>query len=269
MGIFEYIKQELKLASLMGYGPEYSSEAKKMGGRKRNPLSAEEHSKMSEVDFRDYYVNRDSLFQWYFKYLSNIDKLDALSDAVRLIRKYKIKRVLSLGCGPGVLEYIMAEMLGGEVKLICADYDSFMVEGGNDLLGDRLEFKKFDFYNDDIKDMIRNHNIEMIIMFGSACSMDNENYERFLKEVGQTDNKFIISFEAGVSGMKWVAVKILRVVKYALLYIKGVPHRTIEAGHAYFRDITELKKIYKKANWHIEKLSRKRNYKYSYLLTRE
>lgn len=269
MGMIGYIKKEMGILRLMGYSIEYSEDAKKLqGGGGNRPLTAREHSDMSAMDFREHYSDRQTLFKWYFEYLSNINKLSVVTAIARKVRETGAKNVISIGCGPGVLECILKEMLGNSVSITAMDYDVFLVDEGNRLLGREVQFERFDFFHDDVRMAAKKHNADMLVMIGSACSMDNETYVRFLRECGGSGIKTILSFEAAVSGLRWYYARMLAFGSAIKRYIKRMPHRQIKAGHAYARGLVELKGIYRAAGWKAVRM-RGLFHKYTYCLTRD
>lgn len=66
--------------------------------------------------------------EWYFAYLQNTDKLSAVGKIVKYVQENSVRTILSLGAGPGVLEYMLCLMLGEGIKVVATDYDSFFVE---------------------------------------------------------------------------------------------------------------------------------------------
>ena len=252
-GMIGYVKEEMKNTRLSGYSIEYSDVAKGIGGTDRL-LTAEEHTAMSALDFEKNYESREALYHWYFNYLSNIEKLDVVTKIVNLIKSTGSKKIISLGCGPGVLEYLIKIILGDEIDIVALDYDGFLVDKGNALLGDKVKFDRFDFYNDDVVALCNRTKADMIIMIGSACSMDNEMYERFLSDCKRTEVKYILSFEAAVGGMAWRVARAKFLLVSIKHYFQRVPHMMVKAGHAYNRSISELKRIYKKSGWKTEKI---------------
>lgn len=249
--LINFLKEDFKTFRMLGYTSEYSEEAKKnLGGTGSSVMSGTAHSSMSEYDFKEYYRDAKTLIKWYFSYLSNIQKLDAVGQVVDFIRKKQIKRVLSVGAGPGVLEYFIKE-LTEETVIYAGDYDSFLVENGQKLLGcDRLSFFLFDFYNDDIREICNKKEIELIVMFGASCSMDDETYIKFLLECKKSPVKYVISHEAGVISSKEALRRFAKRLYYAIgrFFRKEAP-RGLTAIHAYWVTERILKKIYSKGGW--------------------
>jgi len=248
--MFDFLKEDFKTFRMLGYTDEYTEKAKKIGGTGSNIMSGTVHSSMSELDFNDHYSNKETLIKWYFSYLSNIHKLGAVGEVADFIRKNKVKKILSLGAGPGVLEYFIKELTEDTV-IYATDYDSFLVENGQTLLGsERLNFFSYDFYNDDIRKIVENKEIELIVMFGSSCSMDDATYINFLKECKRTSVKWVISFEAGIVSSKIAIRWFVKRLYYAIgRFRRKEEPRKLAAIHAYWRTERILLKIYQAGGW--------------------
>lgn len=86
MKYLEYVEKRLKAMYMGAYSNEYSEKAKSLPHYFGRVLTAEEHSKMSEMDFDVYFQNEQALFKWYFSYLENEKKLWIASVVASLIR---------------------------------------------------------------------------------------------------------------------------------------------------------------------------------------
>lgn len=106
MSMCSYIKKKIKNSRMIGYTIEYSEEAELLNGGRGRMLTSQEHSRMSEMDFKNYFVSDQTLIKWYFSYLENINHLSVVSTVGVLIKEGKARNILSLGCGPAVNEIL-------------------------------------------------------------------------------------------------------------------------------------------------------------------
>lgn len=268
IGFINYIRNDMKAYRLMTYQEEYSAEAKKIGDEKRI-LSAEEHSAMSELDFSSHYKSKESLIKWYYNYISNIDKVELIPAVIKYVyaNSSNIRRIVSFGAGSGVLEYFISLILQDDVNIIATDYDAFLVKKGNELLGEKVEFQTFDFYKDTVEELVaKNGKIDLAIMIGSACSMDNETHRKFLVELRENGIERIITFEAGVKSRLFMLKKKLQLLIHAIArWILKIDNRELKACHAYQKSISEVKRIYNAAGYKYKSINSKA-YKYGFLL---
>lgn len=163
---------------------------------------------------------------------------------------------------------------------MAADYDEFIVRGVQHVCKDELYVRNFDFYKDDPCKIIDEFDIDTVIMIGSACSMDDRTYLKFLRKLKKSRVRNIVSFEAGIQ-KEWLraAYPFGVVVKTLLLYIfkreaykeklKYMENRV--SYHAFNRTLSELKHIYQKSGFQYERIGPTRNkgyhtYIYSFLL---
>ena len=266
MGMVRYVLNEVKRHRLMSYSDEYSETALKIGGVDHQ-ITAEEHAKMSEVDFKENYTDLDTHMEWYFKYLSNIKKTPVLSTVASVASQNGYKNILSIGCGPGCLEYMIAMMLGKEYNIIGADYDSYIVDQNNTVMGDRVRYISYDLYKDDVVSLTEKYETDMVLLVGSSCSMDGDSYIKWLKNLTQTGVKCLIDFAAGVDNAFMFLTDLSYVKKATISYLQGrrdgIP---IEAAHAYRRYSFQLTDIFDKGGWDYKRISAE-PYKHVYVLS--
>lgn len=266
MNWYQTICEEIRKSDLYEYTVEYSELAKKEINSNKI-LSAEEHTSMSELDFARYCTSKEGFIEWYFGYLSNISKLDALSVAGSLIKDNKIKNIVSFGCGPAVLEYLL-KIFNPSLKITVSDYDEYLVNNARQMFSD-LQCEKFDFYKDDVHEFVKRlGNVDMAILFGSACSMDTQCYIKFLKALRSEEIPYVLSFEAGIENNCNRAVRHIMVCFTTIIklmfnkYTKGAG----KAFHAYSRTSNNLKKVFRKAGYDFSIIPNVRCYRHTYLL---
>ncbi len=250
----------------MEYTSEYSEEVKKTHNT-GCLLTSEEHSQMSEQEWGDAFHDKDEYVRWYFNYLSNSKKLDALGVALDFCINNKVKNILSLGAGPGVLEYFLSEMIG--VDIVVADYDRYLCEKAKDFFGsEKYKSVIYDFYKDDLSSILTDNNIDFIIMFGSSCSMDDDTYSRFLKGCNEMKVPYLLLFEAGVCKNQVYRKRWLSIAKQICREKLLRQHKvyTPVAIHAWYRSEKILHKIYNNSGYEWTRLPRLKTYSNVYIL---
>ncbi len=127
--------------------------------------------------------------------------------------------------------------------------------------------EKYDLYHDDVQRIVKQYEAEAVVMFGSACSMDDERYLEFLKSFKLTGVRYIITFEAGIESDLKSGIKNMKtVIKSIKRYFCKQNRKRRQALHAFKRTPQKLMKIYKKAGFQCKRLKKLNSYQYSYLL---
>lgn len=247
------------------YTVEYSDKAKASHENTGKILSSEEHSKMSEIDFKDCFSSRENLITWYFSYLSNIDKIDIIPEIGRRIKTGEIKKILSIGAGPSAIEYAIKKVFGRKIDITVTDYDKFIMENVKRLFPE-LNTAEFDFTKDDVTQMIEEYSPDTVMMIGSGCSMNDREFYSFLKEINGTGVERIYCFEAAVI-TKMVIAKIC--IKKGLDFLSKHSYDFNHSFHAYYRTKGETVRIYKKAGWKIKEIHHLVSYPVAFELIRQ
>lgn len=274
--LFQYLCREWKECRMCRYGVEYSSVAKEVVHNGDTLLTSDEHSRMSELDFKDYFSNLKSLKRWYFSYLDNFNKLAGIPVIGEAVRGGDCRNILSFGSGPSVLEFYLKDMFQDKINVIVTDYDKFIMDRVRVLMPE-ITAMTFDFYADDPMGIIKENDIDTVIMFGAACSMDDETYINFLRSIAHTGVKNIFTFEGGIYGwLEYQSTPIIRILKSTGRYLfkraayekwkKNFGHLT--CFHAYARTENKLKRIYRTAGWEYKRVKRDVPWKCAYRLTR-
>ena len=281
IGFLEYARMEISSVRLFSYSSEYSEKAKAASEHENRLLTAEEHAQMSEIDFEDHFSSIDKLFKWYFCYLSNIKKLGVITAIGEEIKAGNARNIISFGAGPSVLEYMLKMIFQEDVHMVVTDYDNWLVEHVSNLMPN-LYANTFDFYHDDPSPLINEHRIDTAIMIGSACSMDNETYIKFLKRLYNCGVCNILTFEAGVSRKRDLftayIMKLLHICKNLVLWFfrnKQYEERKMRflkyerCFHAVSRTRRELERIYSRGGYLFSEMGYVDPYLCSYRLTME
>lgn len=260
MSPFKKIVEAFESFRKCDYGVEYSDKAKRSHLETGTLLTADEHSKMSEIDFKDHFSSRERLIQWYFSYLSNMNKISILTEVGNYLKTQGESKVISFGSGPSVLEYFLKLMLGDKVKLLCTDYDSFIIDNAKRIFPE-MEFAVFDFYAEEYEVLAR-FGADTALLLGSACSMDNARYIQFLKKLKSLGIRRVFCFEAATYGLvQWIYAIARNMVKQLL---KG-EEKGIHSFHAYRRAAYEAERIFSEAGFKYDRL-KGHAYTYAYFL---
>lgn len=266
--MISYIRKKIKYSRMIGYTTEYSEKAERLNCKGGGMLTAEEHSRMSEIDFQKHFKSEQTLIKWYFSYLENINHLSVVSTAGVLIKETKAKNILSFGCGPAVNELLLKCAFQDDIRMVVTDYDEFMMKGIQRICGDKVHAQTFDFYKDNPCRIINQYNIDTVIMIGSACSMDDKTYIKFLRKLKKTKVKYILTFEAGIQ-KEWMRIfyPFGLVLKTICLYffnrneyndrLEYMENRV--TYHAFNRTISELKHIYRKGGFQYTRIGPTKN----------
>ncbi len=249
------------------YTCEYTQKAKDSRKSSFEILSSDEHSRLSEIDFSEYFSSREKLINWYFNYLDNINQVDVISVIGEKIKaacnvdseeKHKIK-IVSFGSGPSVIEFFLKSIYQNRVEIFCCDYDNFMMKACESLFNN-MSFCCFNFYQEDYE-KISCFNPDIAILIGSGCSMDNKQYILFLKKLHMLGIKDIFCFEAGIyTSVKYLYRNLLKIGRAVFL---GENNHTY---HAYARTPTKIKLIYKKSGFKFDRIKGMRSFKFAYHL---
>lgn len=282
ISFLEYAKMALSSVRFCNYTSEYSEAAKGISKHEVRLLTAEEHAQMSKMDFEQHFSSIDELIKWYFYYLSNIKKMGALTAIGELIKEGNARNIISFGAGPSVIEYFLKMIFQEDIHMVVTDYDTWMVEQVAQLMPN-LAAKRFDFYHDDPAALIENNQIDTVIMLGSACSMDNEAYIKFLQRLHECGVRNVFTFEAGVKSWKQmisaILLRFLQVCKTLLCYFFARARYEDRKSaflkneqlcfHAYYRTQSELERIYSRGGYMFSRIGHVDAYPLSYRLTVE
>ncbi len=264
-GFLGFARKLIASNKLCNYSVEYSEKAKKLEHNRKGLLSSKEHSKMSETDFAEHFSSVENLLKWYFSYLNNINKLEPVSvigteirDSIAAMGEGRsVKSILSFGAGPSVLEFLLKRFFQEEVNIVVTDYDQFIMEQVSELFPE-LHAVKFDFYNDDPRELVEQYHVDTVIMFGSACSMDDATYKLFLKKLSKYGVKTVFTFEAAIlPAWRYYFQPFIMIARLLCLYLfqhdeyekRKKDFDSMVSFHAYKRTCINLKRIYKKSGW--------------------
>lgn len=151
----------------------------------------------------------------------------------------------------------MKDMFQDKIKVIVTDYDKFIMDRVHTLMPD-ITAMTFDFYADDPTEIIKENDIDTVIMIGSGCSMDDGTYIKFLKYIATTDVRNIFTFETGIYGsLKYYLYPPYHVSRIIFRYLfkrdmyenEKNKFETSTCFHAYVRNKNRLKRIYRMAEW--------------------
>lgn len=118
-----------------------------------------------------------------------------------------------------------------------------------------MVFDTFDFNNDSVGDLIDKYSPDLIVCFGSTCSMTVQQYIDFLRSLRSVYNKGAFVFETGVySRFQIMKSAIHTMIDSLKRYIRNHPHYRPLCVHAYAKTERELKHIYQESGWSAQRI---------------
>jgi SAM-dependent methyltransferase len=235
-------------------------------------FTASEHSYATKKEFGEtIYKTKENLLRHYLPvYLPLLSNLGFLIDS---IRKNEYKNILSLGCGPSVLEHILKMLLPEESKLIACDFDAFIVEKVRKFFPE-LIVERFDFFKDDVKILQSKLNIEfdLVVFFASAYVMDDPGFIKLFSSLKKVGVKQVIDFHAGYLSTKDVIISYLKPLTTNPIVRKWFHKPPVtEKGyrgkfHGYERTRSELRRLYKNSGLELQKEISVSSFKYVAIL---
>ena len=230
------------------------------GGR----FTAEEHEQVIEKEFgKTIFKTRENLIREY----SASSFEPRLRFLLEFIKENKYSNILSLGAGTCVIEYFLKMALSEDTKVVACDFDSFVIQKANEFFSDEsigttvgrgIIPVQFDFFNDSINDLKRllQFDFDLATFFSSAYVMDDKEFVCLFKQLKGAGVKNIIDFHAGyIDWKQFINYCLTPLTKNPLLrrfFCK--PIRTYQGKfHGYSRSRSEIRNLYKKSGWNIDK----------------
>ena len=234
---------------------------------------------------RQYPNNTDmSAGQFIAAYLKlNWNKLTVLDGLLKFLMAKNCKRILSLGSGEAILEYMLMEHAKKEqydLNVCASDICDLHVKTSNRLFPD-TEYYKINFLENSVSQILdQTGEVDAILSFGSFYVMNDNELTQFLADFAKTSVPYIIDFHAGVILNKQEyleTVKVAESIKNETnKYRKEHPNTAFPSGvmfHGYSRMPQEIFKIYNNSGcWstsEIFNISETDSYKFAVALERK
>lgn len=234
-------------------------------------FTAQEHAYVIEKEFSDIFNSKESLLHWYLS--RNPGKLNALAFLIRYVNENKFTYILSLGAGYCVLEYLLSLAMPTQKRVIAADFDAYMIEKVK-LLFPNIIPVVCDFFSDDLSALLNTAEgpIDIAVFFGSSYVMDDEVFINTFCKLRWGGVKRIVDFHGGYQNMRTLINNffVLPLKESAILRrLFGKPlvnKGYIGKFHGYGRTRSELRKLYLKSGFTINKEISVSPYKYVAIL---
>jgi ubiquinone/menaquinone biosynthesis C-methylase UbiE len=223
-------------------------------------FTSQEHANLEEKQRRDVYKSRESLLRHYLPAARK--RIASSQFLIDLIINNDYQNILSLGAGEGVKEYWLKMNLPEKSRVVSTDFDPFITNKAKEFFPEIL-VEQFDFVKGDIEAFQNKMNIEfdLAIFFGSSYVMDDEEFIRVFANLRKIGIKNIVDFQAGYIGL-WsffrtylipMTIRTSPTVR-KILRKPALPSENYRGKfHGYERTRGELRKLYKKSGWKIQK----------------
>jgi len=222
-----------------------------------NRFTSEEHSYLEEKEFgKTLFESRRNLireesaacFEPRIRFL------------IEFIKENNYSNILSMGAGSCINEYFIKMALPDDTTLVVCDFDSFYIKKAKDFFADSVGLipKQFDFFNDDIHKFIGDLKLDfdLATFFSSSYVMDDEEFQNIFSGLKETGIKNIIDFHGGfIDWKQYIRYCLAPLTNNTLLRsIFGKPQKTFQGKfHGYARSKSELRNLYSKSGWEIDR----------------
>lgn len=228
------------------------------GGR----FTAEEHTYVLEKEFGEtIFKTRENLLRKY----SAGSFEPRLTFLIEFIKENKYSNILSLGAGPCVKEYFLKMVLPEDTKVVACDFDAFFIQKAQEFFSDEsvgpgggIIPVQFDFFSDSVHDFKRKLKLDfdLATFFASAYVMDDKEFISLFGGLKESGVKKIIDFHAGyIDWKQFIRYCLVPLTKNPL--IRRVFHKPIRTYqgkfHGYSRSHSEIRNLYKKSGWNIDR----------------
>ncbi|HYN44759.1 MAG TPA: class I SAM-dependent methyltransferase [Candidatus Limnocylindrales bacterium] len=200
-------------------------------------FTAEEHAYIFEKEYGKFFETKDSLLGWVIP--QSTYSLLALNWLIQYIKKNRFSRVLSMGAGNCVLEYLLKCAIP-ECEVTAADFDSYFIDKAN-VFFPSIKSVIFDFFKDNITKL--NSEFDLVVFFGSAYVMDDKQFVDLFRQIKENNVKQIIDFHGGCIPYS----EMLRYFIGDILRRFGIIRSYRGKFTGYVRTKNELRGLYKKA----------------------
>jgi hypothetical protein len=238
-------------------------------GTPESQLNSEEHASLTEATFAAHFTSRDALLRWYLS--ENNAKLTSLAFIIQEFYSSGANNILSLGAGPGVLEYLLKCALPENTRVIAADFDAFFVKKSQEFFPEILAVK-FDFFDPDVERLKAKigTDIDFVVFWGSAYVMDDGQFVRLFSRLRDAGVSTIVDFEVGYMGWKTRLTQsgIAIAMKRSGAVSRFLGRSRLGTFHGYSRTQHELRELYRRSGFKRAREAVVSPYKYVAILQR-
>lgn len=167
--------------------------------RAMNPesiFSSEEYSLLTRHEAFGIQSKAD-LIRWDLE-LGNTKKLGALGFLIDYLNAQGLRNIVSFGSGRCVMEYVLRLGLPHDANVVATDFNMEFVRLASTYL-DGITAVLFDLTKDDPRDLQEKlkFRFDVAIFFGSTAVLDDDEFVRFFRRLGETGVKVTIDLPAG------------------------------------------------------------------------
>ena len=206
-----------------------------------------------------------SIGQYITHYLKlNWKKLRVLDDVLKFLMANNCRRILSVGSGEAVLEYMLKEYAKIEkydLDVFASDLSDLHVLTSKNFFHE-LEFYKFDFTNNPVSQILDQcGKVDAILSFGSFYVMNDNELSSFLNDAAEASIRYVIDFHAGCIVDKG---EYLNAVKHSKMVKDGIeklheenPNTVVSSGvvfHGYARMPHQILSVYNNSGWTVSEI---------------
>ena len=218
-------------------------------------FTTEEHAYVIEQASAASFVSQRELVKQYLT--ESHGKLTALDFAMEVASDNGATRLLSLGAGQCVLEWLLEMALPETGFVVATDFDPYFVRKADEVFPE-LRTTTFDFFNDEVSELVAQIGapVDIAVFFGSAYVMDDATFVQLFAQLRKAGIPRIIDFHAGATSLgrlvKQAAAEYLASKPTVRRLARKPATRDYRVKfHGYQRDFRSICKLYASAGWEI------------------
>ena len=155
-------------------------------------FTAKEHAWLTERERGDIcFQDKEALMRHYLT--SRATRLGVLEFIGERVRRHGYRRVLSLGAGECVLEYLLHYVLPKGASVLATDFDAYFISKARHFFPE-IRSETFDFVAGDISIL---GEADLAMFLGSAYVMDDSNFIRVFQGLKAAGVREVVDFHGG------------------------------------------------------------------------
>jgi len=167
------------------------------------------------------------------------------------MNEYGLTNIISLGCGLGVNEYLIKKIIPSEFDILACDFNPYIISKIKKLFPELIAVE-FDFFKDNIADMLKSQDAEydLAIFFSASYVLNDEDFVKLFSGLKNNGIKKIIDFQSGYIRrdvvFKEYFKKLISLLTFKKYFHNDFDQRNNISLQGYARSKGELHKLYKK-----------------------
>jgi hypothetical protein len=208
------------------------------------PFTSEERTAATMMEYSGTSPTQESIIRDFLS--RDSIKLGALSFLIQYIYKKDYKKILSLGAGTCVIEYLLKASLPEDSVVVAADFDRFSIDLAKKYFPSLVPVA-FDFFRDDIAAVARFAGIDfdMAYFLNSSYVMDDQEYVRILKQLKDNRIRTVIDLTSACIPI-WSLPRTI-----AGEYKSRILHEYRGKCHGFTRTRGEFRHMYRRSGWRV------------------